>query len=63
MAAPESFLHSESCFCFHFGEVWPLALTHELLVICRVDRRAVRKISVELAYFSFNWKTLDKMHQ
>ncbi|KAG1880036.1 hypothetical protein F4604DRAFT_1749840 [Suillus subluteus] len=27
----------ESCFFFHIHVVWPLALTRELLVICRVD--------------------------
>ncbi|KAG1880044.1 hypothetical protein F4604DRAFT_1749991 [Suillus subluteus] len=48
-AVRECFLHSESCFCFHIGTVWPLALTHELLVICKVDQRTVRKTPVELA--------------
>lgn len=33
------FLHSKSCFRFHIGAVWPLALTHELLVISNIDQK------------------------
>ncbi|KAG1880042.1 hypothetical protein F4604DRAFT_1749935 [Suillus subluteus] len=49
MAGLQSLLHSESYLCSHIDVVWPLALTCELLVICRFDQRAVRKMSVELA--------------
>ncbi|KAG1807048.1 uncharacterized protein BJ212DRAFT_1388988 [Suillus subaureus] len=45
----------ESCFCFHIGAVRPLALTHALLVLRRVDQRAtVRKTSV--VSFLFDWE-------
>ncbi|KAG1845344.1 hypothetical protein F4604DRAFT_1819032 [Suillus subluteus] len=52
-------LHDRQCDSCPGAGVCGWYLLCELLVTCRVDQRAVKKTSVELAEFSFDWEILD----